>query len=107
MRQRRAERKKPKRFVALKKVDLDSNQQRSISTAQANLPKHTITQKHIGRNSAAFTVAMAFHALIAILIALFVIVDRIEQEREIFDVSMIKEEPKAKRRFIRREALKY
>jgi len=107
MRQRRAERKKPKRFVALKKVDLDSNQQRSISTAQANLPKHTITQKHIGRNSAAFTVAMAFHALIAILIALFVIVDRIEQEREIFDVSMIKEEPKAKRRFIRREALKF
>ncbi len=107
MRQRRAERKKPKRFVALKKVTLDSNQQRSISTAQANLPKHTITQKHVGRSSAAFTVAMAFHALIAIFIGVFVIVDRIEQESETFDVSMIKEEPKAKRRFIRREALKF
>ena len=107
MRQRRAERKKPKRFVALKKVALDSDQQRSVSTAQANLPKHPITQKHIGRSSAAFTVAMVFHALIAIFIGIFVIVDRIEQEGETFDVSMIKEEPKAKRRFIRRESLKF
>ena len=106
MRQRRAERKKPKRFVALKKVALDSNQQRSVSTAQANLPKHTITQKHVGRSSAAFTIAMAFHALIAIFIGFFVIVDQIEKEKEIFDVSMIKEEPKAKRRFIRRETMK-
>lgn len=107
MQQRRAERKKPKRFVALKKVTLDSDQQHSVSTAQANLPKHTITQKHIGRSSAAFTIAMVFHALIAVFIAVFVIVDRIEQEGETFDVSMIKEEPKAKRRFIRREALKF
>lgn len=107
MRQRRAERKKPKRFVALKKVTLDSNQQYSISTAQANSPKHPITQKHVGRSSAAFTVAMAFHILIGIFISVFVIVDRIEQEGETFDVSMIKEEPKAKRRFIRREALKF
>ena len=107
MRQRRAERKKPKRFVALKKVTLDSDQQRSISTAQANLPKHTITQKHIGRSSAAFTVAMAFHAVIAILIGVFVIVDQIEQETEIFDVSMIREEPKAKRRFRGRETPKF
>ena len=64
MQQRRAERKKPKRFVALKKVALDSDQQRSVSTAQANLPKHTITQKHIGRSSAAFTIAMAFMRLL-------------------------------------------
>ena len=107
MRQRRAERKKPKRFVALKKVALDSDQQRSISTAQANLPKHTITQKHIGRSSAAFTIAMVFHALIAVLIGIFVIVDRIETESETFDVSMIKEESKTKRRFRRRESLKF
>ncbi len=107
MRQRRAERKKPKRFVALKKVALDSNQQSSISTAQANLLKHPITQKHIGRSSAAFTVAMVFHALIAIFIGFFVIVDQIEQERETFDVSMIREEAKTKRRFRRREALKF
>lgn len=107
MRQRRAERKKPKRFVALKKVALNSDQQRSISTAQENLPKHPITQKHVGRSSAAFTVAMAFHALIAIFISVFVIVERIEQERETFDVSMIREESKTKRRFRRREALKF
>ena len=107
MRQRRAERKKPKRFVALKKVALDSDQQRSVSTAQENLPKHTITQKHIGRSSAAFTIAMTFHALIAVFIGFFVIVDQIEQEKEIFDVSMIREESKAKRRFRRRETPKF
>ena len=45
MQERRAERKKPKRFVALKKVSLDSSQQSHISEAQANLPKHPITQK--------------------------------------------------------------
>lgn len=107
MRQRRAERKKPKRFVALKKVALDSDQQRSISTAQANLPKHTITQKHIARSSAAFTIAMAFHALIAIFITVFVIVDRIEKETETFDVSMIREESKTKRQLIRRKTPKF
>ncbi len=107
MQARRAERKKPKRFVALKKVSLDPSQHRSISTAQANLPKHTITQKHIKQSSTAFSVAMAFHALIAIFIGTYVIVDRIEQESETFDVSIVSEESKAKRRFIRREAPKF
>ena len=37
MQQRRAERKKPKRFVALKKVSLDVSQQQGISTAHPNL----------------------------------------------------------------------
>lgn len=54
MQQRRAERKKPKRFVALKKVSLDASQQHSISTAQTNMPKHPITQMHVGRSSTAF-----------------------------------------------------
>ena len=107
MQQRRAERKKPKRFVALKKVSLDANQQSHIANAQANLPKHPITQKHIKQSSTAFTVAMAFHVLIAIFIGTYVIVDRIEQEGENFDVSIVTEESKAKRRFIRREAPKF
>ena len=107
MRERRIERKKPKRFVALKKVTLDPNQQSHISNAQANLPKHPITQKHIKQSSTAFSVAMAFHVLIAIFIATYVIVDRIEQEGETFDVSIVTEESKAKRRFIRREAPKF
>ena len=107
MRERRAERKKPKRFVALKKVSLDANQQSHIANAQANLPKHPITQKHIKQSSTAFSVAMAFHVLIAIFIGTYVIVDRIEQESEIFDVSIVTEESKAKRRFIRREAPKF
>ena len=107
MQARRVERKKPKRFVALKKVSLDPSQQRSISTAQANLPKHTITQKHIKQSSTAFSVAMAFHVLIAIFIGTYVIVDRIEQESETFDVNIITEASKAKRRFIRREVPKF
>lgn len=107
MQQRRIERKKPKRFVALKKVSLDPSHQHSISTAQANLPKHPITEKHIKQSSTAFTVAMAFHVLIAIFIGTYVIVDRIEKEGETFDVSIVTEESKAKRRFIRREAPKF
>lgn len=107
MQQRRAERKKPKRFVALKKVSLDASQQHSISTIQTNMPKHPITQMHVGRNSAAFVVAMGFHALIAIIIGVFYIADRIEFEQETFDISIVMEEAKTKRRFIRREAPKF
>lgn len=107
MQQRRAERKKPKRFVALKKVSLDANQQQSISTAQTNMPKHTITQKHVGRSSAAFTVAMVFHILIAIIISVFYIADRIEHEQETFDISIVTEDVKTKRRFQRKETLKF
>ena len=107
MQARRAERKKPKRFVALKKVSLDPSQQSHISNAQANLPKHPITQKHIKKSSTAFSVAMLFHVIIAIFIGTYVIVDQIEQEGETFNVSIVTEESKAKRRFIRREAPKF
>ena len=105
--QRRAERKKPKRFVALKKVSLDASQQHGISTAQTNIPKHPITQIHVGRSSAAFGVAMVFHVLIAIIIGVFYIADRIEFEQETFDISIVTEDAKTKRRFIRREAPKF
>lgn len=107
MQERRAARKKPKRFVALKKVSLDENQQHGISTAQTNLPKHPITQVHVGRSSAAFVVAMVFHALIAIIIGVFYIADRIEFEQETFDISIVTEDVKTKRRFIRREVPKF
>ena len=107
MQQRRAERKKPKRFVALKKVSLDTSQQQGISTAQTNLPKHPITQVHVGRSSAAFGVAMVFHALIAIIIGVFYIADRIEFEQETFDISIVTEDVKTKRRFMRREVPKF
>lgn len=107
MQQRRAERKKPKRFVALKKVALDTNQQHSITTAQTNMPKHPITQKHVGRSSAAFVTAMVFHILIAIIVGVFYIKDRIEFEQETFDISIVTEDAKTKRRFIRRETPKF
>ena len=107
MQQRRAERKKPKRFVALKKVSLDAGQQHDISTAQTNLPKHPITQMHVGRSSAAFVVAMVFHVLIAIIIGVFYIADRIEFEQETFDISIVTEDAKTKRVFRRRDTPKF
>ena len=107
MQARRLERKKPKRFVALKQVALDPSQQTDIANAQANLPKHPITQKHIKQSSTAFSVAIGLHVLIAIFIATYVIVDRIEQESELFDVSIVTPESKAKRPVIRRKTLKF
>ena len=107
MRQRRIERKKPKRAVPLKKVALDANQQRSISTAQTSLPKHPITQKHVGRSSAAFGTALIFHGIIAVIIGTFYIVDQIELEQDTFDTSIVVEDAKPKRRLIRRERPKF
>ena len=94
MRQRRAERKKPKRFVALKKVSLDTSQQQGISTAQANRVKHPITRKHVGRSSTAFSVAVAFHVIIGFIISAFFIAEQIEMNQELFDISIVTEEPK-------------
>ena len=107
MRQRRAARKKPKRFVALKAVSLDTSQQRSISTAQANIVKHPITQKHVGRSSTAFSGAIGFHVIIGFIISVFFIADRIEFERDTFDISIVTEESKTKRRFRVKERPKF
>ena len=107
MQQRRAERKKPKRFVPLKKVSLDASQQQSISTAQANVVKHPITQKHVGRSSTALSVAVAFHVIIGFVISAFFIVEQIEMDQETFDISIVTEEPKTKRILRRRETPKF
>ena len=107
MQQRRAERKKPKRFVPLKKVSLDASQQQDISTAQANVVKHPITQKHVGRSSTAFSVAAAFHVIIGFVISAFFIAEQIEMNQETFDISIVTEEPKTKRRLRRRETPKF
>ena len=103
MRQRRVERKKPKRFVALKKVSLDASQHRSISTAQANVVKHPITHSHVGRSSTALSVAVVFHVVIGFIFSAFFIADQIAQEKETFDISIVTEDAKTKRRFRRRE----
>lgn len=107
MQQRRAERKKPKRFVALKKVSLDANQQQSIVSAQADVVKHPIIQKHVGRSSTAFSVAIAFHVIIGFVISAFFIAEQIEMNQETFDISIVTEEPKTKRRLRRRETPKF
>ena len=107
MRQRRAERKKPKRFVALKKVSLDASQQHDISTAQANVVKHPIMQKHVGRSSTAFSVAVGFHVVIGFIISFFFIAEQIEMDREIIDISIVTEESKTKRMYRRRETPKF
>ena len=107
MQQRRAERKKPKRFVPLKKVSLDASQQQGISTARANVVKHPITQKHVGRSSTALSVAAAFHVIIGFVISAFFIAEQIELNQETFDISIVTEEPKTKRRLRRRETPKF
>ena len=107
MRQRRAERKKPKRFVALKKVSLDANQQHGISTARANVVKHPVTQKHVRRSSTAFSVAVVFHVIIGFIISAFFIVEQIDMDQEIFDISIVTQDSQTKRRFRRRETPKF
>lgn len=107
MQQRRAERKKPKRFVALKKVSLDASQQRGISTVKANVVKHPITHSHVGQSSTAFSVAVVFHVIIGFIFSVFFIADQIAQEKETFDISIVTEESKTKRRFRRRETPKF
>ena len=107
LQQRRAERKKPKHFIPLKKVSLDASQQHSITAVQTNMPKHSITQMHVGRSSAAFVTAVIFHVLIAIIISVFYIADQIEFAPDTYDISVFTEEPKVKRRLIRRENLKF
>ena len=107
MQQRRAERKKPKRFVALKKVSLDASQQQGISTARTNVVKHPITQKHVGRSSTALSVAVAFHVIIGFVISAFFIAEQIEMNQETIDISIVTEEPKTKRRLRRRETPKF
>ena len=107
MQQHRAERKKPKRFVALKKVALNTKQQSHISNAQANLPKHPITKKNVERSSVAFTFAMAFHILFALIVGIFFMAERIEFEDEKFDVSMVTEKEKPPRPPMVRENLQF
>ena len=107
MQQRRAERKKPKRFVALKKVALDTKQQRGLSTAQANVVKHPITQRRVGQSSTAFSVAVACHVIIGFIISVFFIAEQIDLNQETFDITLITEESKEKRRFIRRDTPKF
>jgi TonB family protein len=107
MQHHRAERKKPKRFVALKKISLDPRQQHSISAAQANLPKHPITKKNVERSSVALTFAMAFHILFALIVGIFLMAERIEFEDEKFDVSMVTEKEKPPRPPIVRENLQF
>ena len=107
MRERRAERKKSKHFVALKKVSLDPSRRSDISTAHANLPKHPITKKHFERSSVALTFAMAFHILIALIVGIFFIADRIEFEDDTLDISMVTEKETPPRPPIVRETLEF
>jgi len=105
--QRRAERKKPKIVVALKEISLNANQRSAVSTAQANTPRHTVTKKSVGRNSAALSVSMVLHLILASLISIYYIADRIESQREKIDISLVKEDLKPKRPPIDRKRLTF
>lgn len=96
--QRRAERKKPKVVVALKKISLDANQRIAVSTVQTNTESHPVTKKGVGRNSAALSVSMVLHLIIAFLISIYYITDRIESQAEKFDIDLVREDLKPQRR---------
>lgn len=105
--QRRAERKKPKVVAHLKKISLDPNQRGAVSTAQASIPSHPVTQKRTGRNSAAFSVSMVLHVIIGLLISIYYITDRIESQIEKFDIDLVREDLKPKRRLQGRKKLTF
>lgn len=105
--QRRAERKKPKVVAPLKKISLDPDQRSAVSTAQASIPSHTITQKTTGRNSAAFSVSMVLHVIIGLLVSIYYITDRIESQTEKFDIDLVREDLKPKRRLQGRKKLTF
>lgn len=98
--QRRAERKKPKIVVALKEISLDANQRSAVSTAQANTPRHTVTKKNVSRNSAALSVSMVLHLILASLISIYYIADRIESPGEPIRIDLVQENLTTKRPLI-------
>ena len=105
--QQRAGRKKPKVVVALKKISLDANQRSAVSTVQANTQSHPVTKKSVGRNSAALSVSMVLHLIIAFLISIYYITSRIDSQTEKFDVDLVREDLKPKRRLQGRKQLKF
>ena len=102
LQQRRAERKKPRRVKPLKQMSLDAGQQSAVSQAQAQPTSAPMSlQKTAGRNSTALTVSVAFHVIIALLISIFYITDRIVSETETIDGVLVVEEHRSTRRIIR------
>ena len=84
MQQRRAERKKPKVNSTLKKTSIGNNQISGIATAQENKPPPITMQKTGGRNSVAMTFSIGLHVVIAILLGIFYIKERIIPPHEQF-----------------------
>ncbi len=101
LQQRRAERKKPRRVKPLKKMALNANQRSAVSEVQAHPMSAPITlQKTAGRNSTALTVSVAFHVIVAFIISVYYIADRVVSETETFSgVFVVKENAATKRRF--------
>ncbi len=76
----RLDRKKPKTPVILKTFDLNENQKSALSVARWRKTP-TITLKKTGsRNSSAFIFSIGFHAILAILIGVFCIAERMVDE---------------------------
>ena len=101
LQQRRAERKKPKRAAPLRKMSLDTGQKSAVSEVQAHPTSAPMTlQKTAGRNSSALIVSVAFHVIVAFVISVFYIADRVVSNTETLSgVFVVKENTSTKRRF--------
>ena len=94
LRQRRIERRKPRRTEPLKRMSLDANQRNAVSQAQAHPTNAPIAlRKPTARNSSALTVSLVLHAIAAFIISVYYIADRLVPETEtIAGVLVVKED---------------
>ncbi len=90
----RLDRKKPKTPIILKTFNLNENQQSALSVARWRKTP-TITLKKTGsRNSFAFIFSIGFHAILAILIGVFCIAERMVNEDNVLRLEFFVIKPK-------------
>lgn len=90
----RLDRKKPKTPVILKTFNLNENQQSALSVARWRKTP-TITLKKTGsRNSFAFIFSIGFHAILAILIGVFCIAERMVNEDNLLRLELFVIKPR-------------
>lgn len=95
---RRAVRKKPKINAKLKKVSIADSQLGGLATARENKPPPITVQKTSGRNSLALTFSVGLHVLIAIVLGIIVIKDKIDTGTEELSAALLPQEvPQQKR----------
>ncbi len=90
----RIERKKPKRAVPLKTISLDTSQKKAVSNVQLRHADPPVLKKNVGRNSAAFSISIMFHVIIAFIISILFIANQIEKNKETIGIDVFVQEDK-------------